>query len=266
MQHYFQLHYKHISDKGFKRTYHYVWSDGCASQFKSSKPWYFVSKYPNLTCGCKMMRSFFESEHGKGPHDGVGVVIKRFIWCKQLNAHSIKLQNAAKVVNLFCSNLCDCFESSYVGRKGSLHRVFWYVDENDVDCSSPMFACDKVEGTQKIHCIFSTNKNVLIQLLVKPLACFCAFCIDGKWLECPNMKWTGDWISRHTESGVLLILLMFNFKNSHLVYMFSDLVKTMKFLILLKDVRVSSNNVVYELPNDVAVRIHSVIVVLDDID
>jgi hypothetical protein len=48
--------------------------------------------------------------------------------------------------------------------------------------------------------------------------------------------------------------------------MFSNLVKTMKFFILVKDVCVSSNNVVYELPNDVAVGIHSVIVALDDID
>ncbi len=69
-----------------------------------------------------------------------------------------------------------------------------------------------------------------------------------------------------TKNGVLLTLLMFNFKNSHLVYMFSNLVKTMKFFILVKDVCVSSNNVVYELPNDVAVGIHSVIVALDDID
>jgi hypothetical protein len=62
-----------------------------------------------------------------------------------------------------------------------------------------MFACDKVEGTQKIHYIFATNKNMLTQLLVKPLTCFCVFCIDGKWLECPNMKWTRDWISRHLQ-------------------------------------------------------------------
>jgi hypothetical protein len=84
-------------------------------------------------------------------------------------------------------------------RKRPLHTIFWYVDENDVDRSYPMFACDRVEGTQKIHCIFATNKNAPTQLLVKPLACFCAFCIDGRWLECPNLKWTGDWISRHFQ-------------------------------------------------------------------
>jgi hypothetical protein len=53
-----------------------VWSDGCASQFKSSKPWYFVSRYLNMIGGCKMMWSFFRSGHGRGPHDGARVVIK----------------------------------------------------------------------------------------------------------------------------------------------------------------------------------------------
>jgi hypothetical protein len=48
--------------------------------------------------------------------------------------------------------------------------------------------------------------------------------------------------------------------------MFLDLVKTMKFLMLLKDAHVSSNDVVHELPNDVATGIRSVIVAWDDID
>lgn len=116
-----------------------------------------------------------------------------------MNAHGTKSQNVTKVVNFLCSNLSDRLESFYTWKKRPLHRVFWYVDENDVDHSFPMFACDRVEGTQKIHCIFATNKNVLTQLLVKPLACFCVFCIDGKWLEYPNMKWTRDWISRHVQ-------------------------------------------------------------------
>jgi hypothetical protein len=44
-----------------------VWNDGCASQFKKDKPWYFVSRYSNLTGGCKMIWNFFGSGHGKGP-------------------------------------------------------------------------------------------------------------------------------------------------------------------------------------------------------
>jgi hypothetical protein len=64
-----------------------------------------------------MMWSFFKSGHGKGPHDGVRVAIKCFIWCKQLNVHGIKLQNAIKVVNFRRSNLSDRLESSYTRRK-----------------------------------------------------------------------------------------------------------------------------------------------------
>jgi hypothetical protein len=52
--------------------WHYVWFDGCASQLKSSKPWYFDSRYLNMTGGCKMMWNYFKNGHGKGPHDGVG--------------------------------------------------------------------------------------------------------------------------------------------------------------------------------------------------
>jgi hypothetical protein len=76
VQHCFGLHWKYISDKGLSPRWHYVWFDGCASQFKSSKAWYFVSRYPNMTSGCKMMWSFFGSGHGKGSHDGVGVITK----------------------------------------------------------------------------------------------------------------------------------------------------------------------------------------------
>ncbi len=51
-----------------------------------------------MTGGCKMCWSFFCIGHRKGPHDGVGVVIKTFFHRKQLNAHGHKLQNAKEVV------------------------------------------------------------------------------------------------------------------------------------------------------------------------
>jgi hypothetical protein len=54
--------------------------DGCVSQFKLHKAQYFVGHYPNLTSGCAMISSFFGTGHGKGAHDGIGVVIKSFLW------------------------------------------------------------------------------------------------------------------------------------------------------------------------------------------
>lgn len=42
-----------------------------------------------MTNGCKMLRSFFGSAHGKGPHDGVGAIVKRFVPKEQLNAQGV---------------------------------------------------------------------------------------------------------------------------------------------------------------------------------
>ncbi len=50
----------------------------CESQLRSSKPWYFESKYPNMTNCCRMNWSFFGSSHGRSPHDGAGTAIRRF--------------------------------------------------------------------------------------------------------------------------------------------------------------------------------------------
>jgi len=58
--------------------WHWVWSDGCLTQFKSSKTWVFVSRYPSMIEGCKTLWSFFGNGHGKGPHDRAWVVVKRF--------------------------------------------------------------------------------------------------------------------------------------------------------------------------------------------
>jgi len=37
-----------------------------------------------------MLWSFFGNGHGKGPHDGVGAVIKRFLCRKQFNLQAKK--------------------------------------------------------------------------------------------------------------------------------------------------------------------------------
>lgn len=85
--------------------WHFVWSDGYATQFKSSKPWYFVTKYLALSKGCNMIWCCFGRGHGKGPCDGAGVVVKKFICQEQLNTHGGKLTNATKVSHYLKSNL-----------------------------------------------------------------------------------------------------------------------------------------------------------------
>lgn len=144
---------------GYAPKCHFVWSDGCASQFKSSKPWYFVSQYPAMTNGCEMMWSFFGSAHGKGPHDGAGAVVKRFIRKEQLNAHGAKLTCAADVVQFLKENLAERPESSYTGARKPMKRMFWHIGANDVKHKDEAHDCDVVQGTRKIHSIRAANKK-----------------------------------------------------------------------------------------------------------
>jgi hypothetical protein len=52
-----------------------------------------------------MLWSFFGSSHGKGPHDGVRAMIKRFLCRKQLNPQAKKLQNVEEVVEFLHERL-----------------------------------------------------------------------------------------------------------------------------------------------------------------
>jgi hypothetical protein len=72
------LHWEDMEKGGFKAKQHWIWFDGCNSQFKSEIPLYFVSCYPHLISGCSCMWNF-GSGHGKGPRAKTGAVVKRFV-------------------------------------------------------------------------------------------------------------------------------------------------------------------------------------------
>jgi hypothetical protein len=42
-----------------------------------------------------------------GAHDGIGAIIKWFLWQKQLNAHGVPLRNATDVVSFPCKTLFE---------------------------------------------------------------------------------------------------------------------------------------------------------------
>jgi hypothetical protein len=70
-----------------------------------------------------MMWSSFRNEHGKGPHDGVWVVIKCIICCEQLNANGTKLQNVAKVINFLHGAILHKCIKDYVECSKILHPL-----------------------------------------------------------------------------------------------------------------------------------------------
>ena len=66
VQHCFGLHWRWLRAKGLCPTEHWVFSDGCARQFKSRRPMFYVAKYPGIADGCRMRWEYFGTGHGKG--------------------------------------------------------------------------------------------------------------------------------------------------------------------------------------------------------
>jgi hypothetical protein len=95
-----------------------------------------------------------------------------------------------------CERLSNIPKSSYYGSQRPLQRTFWNVKAKDVDKRSPLFICDPIKGTMKIHSIYSMNRNDLTQLFVKNLACLCEFCLDSQWYFCINIPWIGHWVPK----------------------------------------------------------------------
>jgi hypothetical protein len=66
VQHYMMLHWEWLNATGIRPSKHWIFSNGCAGQFKEAKAMYFVARYPCLTGGCSMQWNYFGFGHGKG--------------------------------------------------------------------------------------------------------------------------------------------------------------------------------------------------------
>ena len=65
-----------------------LWTDGADANFKNRFSMSIFSTSTNFESW-----NFFESYHGKGPHNSIGAAVKNFVWNKIL-AHSITIRNA----------------------------------------------------------------------------------------------------------------------------------------------------------------------------
>ena len=76
VEHLLNMFFSYLKERNINVDKYYVWSIGCAVQFKSSRPFYALCRY-HLNENIKHIWNFFESGHGKGEHDGARACIKR---------------------------------------------------------------------------------------------------------------------------------------------------------------------------------------------
>ena len=100
---------------------HWIWSDGCAGQFKNVCvfQWLCLShikyKVPHIW-------NYFETGYGKGENDGAGACIKTSLRREEMNFTSACLRDVASIVK-WCASLMG----EQATRKNLVQRIFWEV-------------------------------------------------------------------------------------------------------------------------------------------
>ena len=171
----------------------FLWSDGCASQYKGKNSFFYLDKFP-----IAVERHFFASEHGKGPSDAeTGLISMRLDHA--IKSRQIKIQNAEQMCNFLKSNreLNEIYEDIEDNEDDIIYdkRIFKLVKEDDPDLQ---FLIEKFKGvkvntlegncTRSLHQIkASSDKGFLLQ---RPFSCFCSNCRAENFSGCLNVGFT----------------------------------------------------------------------------
>ena len=161
-------------------TKFFVWSDGCAAQYKGNNSFYYLDKFHDGVDGVHVERNFFASEHGKGPSDA-----ETGLYAMQLNvairSRKVVIQNASEMCDFLQKNNDESEEKKHVERKFRLVKKDDYLHLKEkfqgVEVSTLAGNC-----TRSLHQIKPTEeKKVLMQ---RPFSCFCTWCRAGNFAAC----------------------------------------------------------------------------------
>ena len=94
----------------------YVWSDGCASQYKGKHSFYYLAKF-----GVDIERNYFGSEHGKGESD-----LETAIYSKKI---SLAVKSDSAVINN-AYEMCNFLYNTTDKNSG---RIFVLIKESDME-------------------------------------------------------------------------------------------------------------------------------------
>ena len=152
----------------------YIFSDGCASQYKGKGTFVDLSHYSR-----KVERIYYGSEHGKGEADGetgaISQALERAVLCR-----TVSIRNAADLYKWAAENLAKDERLS--------KRTFFFVGPNDIKRGREQTAIKTIAGCRKFHQVVKVAPLVL---KARHLACFCSSCQDGTYNDCINKQHVG---------------------------------------------------------------------------
>ena len=71
-----RIFFNFLHEHAISMDRHIIWSDNCTGQFKNARMFYRLCRM-HVERGVPHIWNFFESDHGKGEHDGAGACVKR---------------------------------------------------------------------------------------------------------------------------------------------------------------------------------------------
>ncbi|GFO00318.1 Cc8l18.2-like protein [Plakobranchus ocellatus] len=158
-----------------------IFSDGCASQYKSKIPFAHTLKLGEIY---NVERCYFGPWHGKNHCDALGGILKQAA-TRAVKARQSVIQNATDL-HRFASETLSILG---VGKCSHLTRRFWLLEathgkERD-SCSVPIY------GTRQLHSLLPTADG----LFIRNLSCFCQHCIAGHFGACDSQHCVSEWKS-----------------------------------------------------------------------
>lgn len=161
----------------------YMWSDGCAAQYKSRQPFANLAQlYGQSTI--KIEWNYFGSRHGKGPSDGESGVIKSKVSRLVLSGQEM-VDNAQEFFEVCARHLTVI--------DGKSLRHIYFVPKSQIDeCRATQVSGKQVKGCRGIHSIRVNRVGTLSHRIA---SCFCTTCTNFSQEDrsCPYgvPKWSG---------------------------------------------------------------------------
>ena len=155
-------------------------TDGCASQYKSKKPFKDISE-----SSVPMVRSLFGTRHGKGPSDGIAAVVKMSA------TRAVKSGRAVIDSPKSFYEFMEKEMTTHDHEHKKSHRKFMYVSSDEIERNSKDSEClVTIQGTHHLHCVASTGKPGEVK--VRVLSCHCLDCKEEA-KNCANIENVGPW-------------------------------------------------------------------------
>ena len=126
VEHCFRIFYDQLKEGDIHMDQHWIWSDGCAGQFKNSRVFQWMSML-HKTYNVPHIWNYFETKQNKGEHYGVVSYIKTTLQREEMRftkKHHIKYVES--IVQWCFATMSD--RTKVVGRPV---RNFWHVVDID---------------------------------------------------------------------------------------------------------------------------------------